>query len=80
MAICGGSGTVPQTTVLDVLRSHQVSVHDVVVNDADGVILSGVGVVEVQMLPEPVSRRLIQRLSAKFRIPIEFFYHPEKTH
>ena len=35
------------------------------------------GVPEVHVLPERVPRKLLQRFSKKFGIPIEFFFHPD---
>ena len=78
IAICGSSGAVPKVTVLDVLRSHQVAVHEIEVNGFSAVTLLGPGVTEVQILPDLVSRRLVQRLSVKFKVSIERFYHPDQ--
>ena len=35
------------------------------------------GVPEIYMLPDPVGRRLISRFVHKYKVRVEYFYHPQ---
>lgn len=75
----GDDGSVASEVVLDVLSRMGVSVSTVgEPEDTPRSILIGQeGVVEVQVLPAQVPRRLVQRLAHKFGIPSYLFWHPE---
>jgi hypothetical protein len=65
---------VPLATALRVLRAHRVGI----VQDGENTILSKGDSIEVQVLPDPLSRRMVGRLAAKFCDgKIHHFYHPE---
>ena len=38
------------------------------------------GIPEVLLLPDQVTRRLVQRIAHKYGVNIEWFYHPEMIH
>ena len=67
------SGSVKKADVLKVLRANGV----VVASDRQNTLLSKGEVVEVQLLPEWVHRRMIHRFARIFEIEIHLFYHPE---
>ena len=45
-------------------------------NGQEVTIVAG-GLPEVYLLPDPVTRRMVARLSHKYKIRIEYFYKPE---
>lgn len=65
-------GCVTRESVITVLRASAVSLA------VDGFTITLVkdGKPEVYVLPEHVPRRLLQRISNKYDIRIEYFFHP----
>lgn len=66
---------VGRDAVIHALRCGGVTV---VVGEGEKVTLIKDDVVESQFFPEIVPRRLVVRLSNKFDVPAEFFWHPER--
>jgi len=69
----GEPGSVKKDVALEVLVAHGVSV----VHKGNKVILSKGNVIEVQLFPARLHRRMLHRLARRFDIPIYHFYHPE---
>jgi hypothetical protein len=72
-------GTVSKAVVVRVLKARAVGCGYSVFVDAPFVILTRKGVPEAYPLPELVPRRLLQRLSKKYGVPIDAFYHPPRA-
>lgn len=73
-------GSVPRDAVLLVLQSvcSDLQISLKISDDYHKVTLVKDGISEVLILGEErVTRRMLQRLSKKYGIRIEFFYHPE---
>jgi len=76
--MAGDNGNVPANIVLEVLIRYAVVKQTFSVAVQGNLItLVRDGIPEVQQLPDPVIRRLLQRFQGKYGVPIEYFYHPE---
>ncbi len=67
---------VKREIVLDVLRAHHVEIAPSE-NDPGVSKLFKDGIAEGQHLPTMIPKKLLQRFSYKFNIPIHHFFHPE---
>ena len=72
MDACGDIGAVTRHDVLSVLCKAGVRI----VRDGDEFTLSNDGVLESQLLPVSIPRRMVHRLARLFDVPIHSFYHP----
>lgn len=70
-------GSVSRNSVVEVLSA--VSEVLGVSMKVEGTTLTLVkdGIPEVYSLPDQVTRRFLQRISSKYGVKIEYFYHPE---
>jgi len=74
MPSCGDEGSVPQATVIEVLKSSGVSVRE---EEEGRVILVIHEIPEVLIFSENVPRRMIHYISRKYGVQIQYFYHPD---
>ena len=72
MTSCGDIGAVPRADVLRTLCKAGVRID----HDGDEFSLSKDHVLEVQLLPDSVPRKMVHRLSNRFGLQIHDFYHP----
>lgn len=70
-----GDGDVERETVIRVLRACGVAVSQQV--GIDLIILEKADNIEVHRLDLAVSRRMLQRFSRRFGVPIHYFYNPD---
>jgi hypothetical protein len=72
-------GTVRSDVVVRVLMATAIQYGVSIKQDTDtgDIYLVKDGIPEVYALPPNVPRRMLQRLSRKYAVRLEFFYHPE---
>ena len=67
-------GTVSREYAIRILTDSGVSVSPQKGSNNDELVLAKSGYLEVRVLPDPISRKMIHYLSRKFEVSIHLFY------